>query len=83
MYLPDDGESRATWAACNRPWLVILVLAAVGRTCLHGPLLPKNPALADHLIRLALRRRYGEIPFPPLDDALEAQAREVALHLHC
>ena len=42
----------------------------------------KNPALADHLIRLALQRRYGEVPFPRLDDGLEAQAREVALHLH-
>ncbi len=51
-------------------------------TYLHGPLLPKNPALADHLIRLALQRRYGEVPFPPLDDGLEGQAREVALHLH-
>lgn len=51
-------------------------------TYLHGPLLPKNPAFADHLIRLALRRRYGEVPFAPLDDGLEEEAREVALHLH-
>lgn len=27
---------------------------------LHGSLLPKNPQLTDHLIDLALRRRYGE-----------------------
>lgn len=40
-------------------------------TYLHGPLLPKNPQFADHLLRLALRRRHGEMPLPPLDDALE------------
>ena len=31
-------------------------------TYLHGPLLPKNAWLADHLIALALERRYGERP---------------------
>ena len=29
---------------------------AVYGTYLHGPLLPKNPALADHLLALAARR---------------------------
>ena len=29
-------------------------------TYLHGSLLPKNPHFADHLIELALRRKYGE-----------------------
>jgi hypothetical protein len=39
---------------------------------LHGSLLPKNPHLADHLIRAALSRRYGpEIELAPLDDHLE------------
>jgi lipid II isoglutaminyl synthase (glutamine-hydrolysing) len=28
-------------------------------TYLHGSLLPKNPHFADHLLRLALERRYG------------------------
>ncbi len=31
---------------------------AIG-TYLHGPVLPKNPALADRLILAALRHRYG------------------------
>ena len=31
-------------------------------TYLHGPLLPKNAWLADHLIALALERRYGTPP---------------------
>lgn len=44
---------------------------------LHGPLLPKNPELADHLIRLALRHRYrDEIPLAPLDDSFEIGARQ-------
>ena len=44
-------------------------------TYLHGPLLPKNAWLADHLIALALERRYGDRPdLEPLDDALEAAA---------
>jgi len=48
-------------------------------TYLHGPLLPKNPHLADHLIALALARRYGPLPLAPLNDALEAQAHRHAL----
>jgi CobQ-like glutamine amidotransferase family enzyme len=48
-------------------------------TYLHGPLLPKNAWLADHLIALALERRYGERPeLAPLDDTLEQAAHESA-----
>jgi CobQ-like glutamine amidotransferase family enzyme len=48
-------------------------------TYLHGPLLPKNAWLADHLIALALERRYGEMPeLEPLDDTLERAAHESA-----
>jgi hypothetical protein len=44
---------------------------------LHGSLLPKNPQLADQLLLLALRRRYGaEVSLPPLDDTLELQAQQ-------
>ncbi len=46
---------------------------------LHGSLLPKNPAFADHLIGLALRRKYGaDARLPPLPDALEADAHAAA-----
>ncbi len=49
-------------------------------TYLHGSLLPKNPHLADHLLRLAMARSYGpEAAAPldrPLDDTLEWQAHE-------
>jgi lipid II isoglutaminyl synthase (glutamine-hydrolysing) len=48
-------------------------------TYLHGPLLPKNAWLADHLIALALERRYGTRPeLEPLDDRLESAATESA-----
>jgi hypothetical protein len=46
-------------------------------TYLHGPLLPKNPQLADELILRALRKKYGEeITLPPLDDSEEREANE-------
>ncbi len=48
-------------------------------TYLHGPLLPKNAWLADHLIALALEHRYGTRPqLEPLDDTLERAAHESA-----
>jgi CobQ-like glutamine amidotransferase family enzyme len=48
-------------------------------TYLHGPLLPKNAWLADHLITLALERRYGSHPqLEPLEDDLERAAHESA-----
>jgi CobQ-like glutamine amidotransferase family enzyme len=49
-------------------------------TYLHGPLLPKNAWLADHLIALALERRYGARPeLEPLDDLLEQAAERCAV----
>jgi lipid II isoglutaminyl synthase (glutamine-hydrolysing) len=47
-------------------------------TYTHGPLLPKNARLADHLLALALGRR-GEAPeLEPLDDELELAAHRTA-----
>jgi CobQ-like glutamine amidotransferase family enzyme len=43
-------------------------------TYLHGSLLPKNPALADMLIGIALQRKYGAADLESLDDSLEAAA---------
>lgn len=40
----------------------------------HGCLLPKNPALADHILRTALTRKYGAADLAPLDDSLELAA---------
>lgn len=50
-------------------------------TYLHGSLLPKNPHFADHLLRLALARKYGEAELPPLDDTLEELAHDAAVRL--
>ena len=44
-------------------------------TYLHGPLLPKNPQIADWLIQRALERKYGEkIVLQQLDDREEKEA---------
>jgi lipid II isoglutaminyl synthase (glutamine-hydrolysing) len=49
-------------------------------TYLHGPLLPKNAWLADHLIALAIGRRMGSEPeLELLPDGLEAAAHATAL----
>jgi CobQ-like glutamine amidotransferase family enzyme len=50
-------------------------------TYVHGSLLPKNPALADHLIATALQRRYGDLGLPSIDDRLEIKAHAAALSL--
>lgn len=48
-------------------------------TYLHGPILPKNPKVADFLIEAALRRKYGaEQGLAKLDDSLETKARRIA-----
>jgi CobQ-like glutamine amidotransferase family enzyme len=65
----NDGESGYEGCRVGR---------AVG-TYLHGPLLPRNPWLADWLLAQAIAHRTGEVPvFEPLDDELEAQAHEVS-----
>jgi CobQ-like glutamine amidotransferase family enzyme len=48
-------------------------------TYLHGPLLPKNTALADRLIEWSLGRRGGPHTLAPLDDELELAAHESAV----
>ncbi len=45
-------------------------------TYIHGPLLPKNPHLADHLIKNALRYRGLADDLATLDDQLEWQAHQ-------
>jgi hypothetical protein len=50
-------------------------------TYLHGPVLPKNPHLVDHLLSLALARRTGGSRLETLDDRLELAAHEAALRL--
>lgn len=48
-------------------------------THLHGPILSKNPELADKLISLALQKKYGVASLTPLDDEYETSARRAVL----
>ena len=63
----NDGESG--YEGC-------LYRNVVG-TYVHGPLLPKNPGVADWLIARALERRYGAADLEPLDDSAELAANQV------
>jgi len=49
-------------------------------TYLHGPLLPKNPHIADWMIRLALLRRGFDNPLPFLEDTFEINAHRVIIN---
>ena len=54
-------------------------------TYLHGPALPKNPWLTDHLISRALLHHYRDVRTPDalalLEDKTEAEAHAAALRL--
>lgn len=50
-------------------------------TYLHGSLLPKNPHLADKLIKLALERKGLKMPEIIIDDGLEEIAHRKAIKL--
>ncbi|HST26360.1 MAG TPA: hypothetical protein VLJ76_10235 [Gaiellaceae bacterium] len=65
----NDGESGYEGCRLGR---------ALG-TYLHGPLLPRNPWLADWLLAQAVAHRTGEAPaFAPLGDELESEAHGVS-----
>jgi lipid II isoglutaminyl synthase (glutamine-hydrolysing) len=65
----NDGESG--WEGCR--------VGRVVGTYLHGPLLPRNPWLADWLLVQALAHRLGEPPeLAPLADELEDEAHAVS-----
>jgi lipid II isoglutaminyl synthase (glutamine-hydrolysing) len=66
----NDGESGFEGCRVGR---------AIG-TYLHGPLLPRNPWLADWLLGEALAHRTGGVApeFEPLADVLEAKAHAVS-----
>ncbi len=48
-------------------------------TYIHGPLLPKNPRLADFILETALSYAHIAVPLEPLDDSLELKAHEAVL----
>lgn len=48
---------------------------AIG-TYMHGPLLSKNPALCDDILRRAMIRKYGSCVLEPLPDKFELLAKK-------
>ena len=48
-------------------------------TYMHGPLLPKNPEIADEVILRGLNRRYTVEKLEPLQDTLENAAHDAML----
>lgn len=47
-------------------------------TYLHGSLLPKNPRIADFMIEVAARKRYGDFEPQVIDDLFVDLARDIA-----
>lgn len=47
-------------------------------TYLHGSILPKNPAIADFLIRTAVTKKYGDFSQDLIDDSFAHSARDIA-----
>jgi Predicted glutamine amidotransferase len=45
---------------------------------LHGPLLPKNPKIADELIRLAMIKKYSSFEPVKIDDSIANTARNIS-----
>ncbi len=43
-------------------------------TYIHGPVLPKNPMLADYILKCALGKKYGETNLESIDDKIETIA---------
>lgn len=48
-------------------------------TYLHGPLLSKNPKLADYIIRVGLMKDKKKVSLEPIDDQLENKCRDVLI----
>ena len=64
----NDGTSGAEGCRWRR----------VYGTYLHGPLLPRNPWFADHLLAEALAHAGGPTELAPLPDELEHEAHDVS-----
>jgi len=49
-------------------------------TYMHGPVLPKNPELADYLIKKAIEKKYGKnVKLKKIDNGWENKARDYVL----
>src|SRR6476646_18628 len=61
-----DGQEGAQYKTAYGCWI-------------HGSLLPKNPRFTEYLLRLALRRRHGDVDLVPLDASVEQSAHATAV----
>lgn len=61
------------WSSDSEGYIEDRVIA----TYLHGPLLSKNPALADHIIAKCLERKGENSSLSPLNDKLEEDCRKM------
>lgn len=66
----NNGEDRLEGAIQNN----------VYGCYLHGPVLPKNPTLADYFLKLALQNKYGDLTLKFLNDNDEKLAHEIAVY---
>lgn len=64
----NNGDDKTEGAQVNNAY----------GTYLHGPILPKNPVFADHLLLTALKNKYGIERLVPIDDTLELKAAVAA-----
>lgn len=55
------------------------IYKGVVATYMHGPLLPKNPALTDYIISTAMQKKYGSAEIAPLDSTAELAAHDYAV----
>jgi lipid II isoglutaminyl synthase (glutamine-hydrolysing) len=64
------------------PKIKLRVLFIIARSPLTSrrPLIPKNPFIADWMIKIAIKNKYGEdIQLTKLDDSLADRARSTIL----
>ncbi len=78
--LPGAGVLPLHTVAGERRMIGDVLLECELEPGVHGPLLPRNPWIADWLLANAAAHRTGAEPleFEPLDDAFEAEAHSVA-----
>ncbi len=75
----NNGEDEQSSRASRTRTEGCIYKNAIG-CYMHGSLLPKNPKLADWLLKKALEIKYGkEIKLESLDDTLETQAHNAAV----
>ncbi len=77
--LPPLGAVRAGFGNNGEDGMEGVRYKNVYGTFLHGPLLSKNPALADAILGKALEKKYGNAALSNLDDTYAHAAKQTIL----